>query len=285
MASRSVESSSSGEELSVVGNRDDYSLKHIHTNKLSHKISKTLNRKPAVPGNLDPQLLPDLARPFTGGGAAAIEYQNAPPQLPQQPPVYNISKSDFRDVVQRLTGATPPTLPPQDPPAQPPTAALAQSPRPPPSISSRLHRIRPPPLAQLTARPPPIIQSIVDPIISAAGSNPVGRQGPPLSPLPPLPGVHLAAESPVSAYMRRLRSSPFVDPNPSNQMSCLSPLAPPPLRWPAEQVILIPPEAAITSPYRLIPPVPLFPPTSPSQPTGFPFPQLPLSPTVPSPKP
>ncbi|KAL2317684.1 hypothetical protein Fmac_031560 [Flemingia macrophylla] len=78
--------------------------------------------------------------------------------------VYNISKKDFREMVQKLTGHTPPK----------------------PLPSSRLHRLRPPPLPQILRhrRPPP--------------------HAPP-SPLPPFPSVH--AESPVSTYMRFVRSS------------------------------------------------------------------------------
>ncbi|OWM79979.1 hypothetical protein CDL15_Pgr006283 [Punica granatum] len=288
MASRSAESSSSAGELSGNGNRESYSLKHLNPNKLSHKISKPLIRKPtALPNNLEP-LLPNLTQP---AAAATVADQSPPPHQPPQPPVYNISKSDFRDVVQRLTGA-----PPHDPPPQQQQAVQVQLPRPPAS-SSRLHRIRPPPLAQLSARPSPLMHCPVDPSViptSDGSGNPIARPVPPMSPLPPLPGVHLAAESPVSAYMRRLRGS-STDSRP-NQPSCLSPLAPP--RWPSE-LGTIPPGAAIGSqpqsqhaasplsplPYRLIPPVPLFPPTSPSQLMGFPFPQLPVSPTVPSPKP
>ncbi|XP_020095540.1 VQ motif-containing protein 9-like [Ananas comosus] len=123
-----------------------------------------------------------------GGGA---------PPLQPQPPVYNIDKSDFRDVVQKLTGspAHHQIRPPQPPPAPAPAPASA-----PPS---RLHRIRPPPLAHLSPRPQaPPLAPLAPPIVPAG--EPWTR--PPLSPLPPLPAVSAAAESPISAYMRRLRA-------------------------------------------------------------------------------
>nr|KYP72602.1 hypothetical protein KK1_005198 [Cajanus cajan] len=60
-----------------------------------------------------------------------------------------------------------------------------------PVASSRLHRLRPPPLPQIVSHRPP----------QPSGSFAVA----PPSPLPPFPSVH--AESPVSAYMRFLRSS------------------------------------------------------------------------------
>ncbi|KAK4740872.1 hypothetical protein SAY87_024460 [Trapa incisa] len=274
MASNSGDSSSSASDPSGNGNRETYPFKHHHINKLSHKISKPFIRKPAISRELDP-LLPGLTQP-AAAAAGAADYQDAlPPHQPPQPPVYNINKSDFRDVVQRLTGA-----PPRDPAAHPP-------PIPPPSRSStstsRLHRIRPPPLAQLAARSPPMIHCAADPLVPAVESsgNPILRpsEPPPMSPLPPLPGVHIAAESPVSAYMRRLRSSSG-EPRP-HQFSCLSPLAPPQSQSQSQQA---PPPLSPLS-YRLIPPVSMFPPSLPNQLTGFPFPQLPLSPTVPSPKP
>ncbi|TKY56279.1 VQ motif-containing protein 9 [Spatholobus suberectus] len=135
----SIDSSS----FSATTNRDHY-LKQL--NKLSHNISKpnhTFN-KHALPES--------------------------------QPHVYNISKNDFRDMVQKLTGS-----PGHD-----------QQPKPVhPVSSSRLHRLRPPPLPQVVShRPPP-----------HSGNVAVA----PPSPLPPFPSVH--AESPVSAYMRFLRNS------------------------------------------------------------------------------
>ncbi|KAK4758340.1 hypothetical protein SAY87_019641 [Trapa incisa] len=246
-------------------NRESYSFKHLHINKLSHRISKPFIRKQAISGDQD-SLLPDLTH---STAFPSFDHQDAPP--PHQPPVYNINKSDFRDVVQRLTGA-----PPRDPSAQPPSAP----PLPRPSVStSRLHRIRPPPLAQIAARPSPMIHCAVDPPVPAAeiSGNPMLRpsEPPPMSPLPPLPGVHMAAESPVSAYMRRLRSSSS-DPRPPHLFSGISPLAPP-----HPQSLQAPPPL-LPPPYRLIPPVPLFPS---NQLMDLPFPQLPLSPTVPSPKP
>ncbi|KAI4321412.1 hypothetical protein MLD38_034795 [Melastoma candidum] len=173
---------------SVGGSKPDGSDSLRHLNKLSHKIAKPPPKKPP----LDPPPLHDHPLP--------------PHQ--HQPPVYNINKNDFRHVVQKLTGSPAPDRPPA-PPAVPP----------PKLPSSRLHRIRPPPLSHLSPRPPP---PLLDP--PAIPSNPsffpnnfnftFGRPPAALSPLPPLPSVHGAAESPVSAYMRRINTSsiPSVDP-------------------------------------------------------------------------
>ncbi|KMZ67692.1 hypothetical protein ZOSMA_25G00790 [Zostera marina] len=104
------------------------------------------------------------------------------PQPQAQPPVYNINKDDFRDVVQKLTGSPAHYANPRVPAPVPVIST-------PPPATSRLHKIRPPPLAQL--------------------NNPTARNGNlwmrgPTSPLPPLPMVCAAAESPITAYMRRL---------------------------------------------------------------------------------
>ncbi|KAL5982283.1 hypothetical protein ACLOJK_016354 [Asimina triloba] len=118
-----------------------------------------------------------------------------PPQ--QQPPVYNINKNDFRDVVQKLTGSpaherfsTPPPIHPPKPP------------------SSRLQRIRPPPLAHVSNRPAPSAQlplfnhdaslnanatssttSNYDSNISSVAGIFNGRPRSPFSPLPPFPTI------------------------------------------------------------------------------------------------
>ncbi|BAT81871.1 hypothetical protein LR48_Vigan07g196100 [Vigna angularis] len=135
MEHKNYESSS----ISSTSMRDQY-LKQL--NKLSHNISKPNVKKPTFDS------LPD-----------------------SQPQVYNISKNDFRDMVQKLTGSP------------------GHSHQPKPLATSRLHRLRPPPLPQvLSHRPPP---------------HPVAAAPP--SPLPPFPSVH--AESPVSAYMQFLRNS------------------------------------------------------------------------------
>ncbi|KAK1303297.1 hypothetical protein QJS10_CPB11g00130 [Acorus calamus] len=101
---------------------------------------------------------------------------NQPPQS-QQPQVYNISKTDFRSIVQQLTGS--PSRSVSAPPRPPPP----HNPPKPPSV--RLHKIRPPPLSPV-ARPPP------------------------LRPFPPTQADAIrsnTAESPVSVYMRYLETS------------------------------------------------------------------------------
>lgn len=87
---------------------------------------------------------------------------------PPPPRVYNVSKNDFRSVVQQLTGS--PSRHP--PPARPATEG------------SRLQRGRPPPLARAPAPPP----------------------SPPPPPRQAFPPRLPVAESPVSAYMGSLQS-------------------------------------------------------------------------------
>ncbi|CAN0889955.1 VQ motif-containing protein 9 [Linum grandiflorum] len=168
-------------------------------NKLSHKISKptTTTAKSNPPPPTPPLPLP---LPLPPPPPQQLPQPSAAQQQQSQPPVYNINKSDFRDVVQKLTGS-----PAHDRSAAPPPPL-----HPPKSQSSRLQRIRPPPLAHLINRPP------------AASPTP-------LSPLPPFPAVHVAAESPVSAYMRYLHNSMPPPPPPSGVFSPLAPLVSP--RW------------------------------------------------------
>uniref|UniRef100_A0A7N0UJS4 VQ domain-containing protein n=1 Tax=Kalanchoe fedtschenkoi TaxID=63787 RepID=A0A7N0UJS4_KALFE len=169
---------------------------HLSINKLSHKIAKPSSSNP-----IQTQSKPTLDPP--------------PPLNPNPPPVYNISKSDFRDMVQKLTGPPPGELAEM-------SRAQQNAPKPP---SSRLHRIRPPPLAQLSAnfassplgnqsqsqnRHPGVQQMGQSGALTHFGAGFVragAHVGQPLSPLPPFPAVHAAAESPISAYMRHLRGS------------------------------------------------------------------------------
>lgn len=200
-------------------------------NKSSYKISKQTSSSslasmkasqspppPPHPRRPSPPPLPPPPAP-PSSAPAAVDHP------PPQPPVYNIDKSDFRDVVQKLTGSPCHLLPPQAqppapaaavsmlPPQPPPPTIMAPPPPPPPSaIPTRLHRIRPPPLAP--PRPPPILPPAP----------------PALSPLPPLPAVCMTAESPISAYMRRLRGmpSPIHVPTSPLGFGCLpSPRTPP----------------------------------------------------------
>ncbi|KAL6176900.1 hypothetical protein ACLB2K_053532 [Fragaria x ananassa] len=308
--------SSSSTENTTSSNRDQY-LKHL--NKLSHKISKPVTRKP----NFDPPPVP----PPNPQNAPLQQLQSSASQPNQhQPPVYNINKNDFRDVVQKLTGS----------PAHTDRFATPPPIHPPKTQSSRLQRIRPPPLAQLASRPPSLLDGAVSaqpnnnnnnnsliPPMGTAGSV-MGRSTAPLSPLPPFPTVHAAAESPVSAYMRYLHNSLSTgDSNPimnqkQQHFSGFSPLAPlvsprwtnltPPPQPEQNQNQQVPqPEqgqgmapsseapapAASSQPQFAVPPSPL--PfgclNSPRSqygllsPTQLGFPQLPLSPTVPVPSP
>ncbi|KAG2313573.1 hypothetical protein Bca4012_028110 [Brassica carinata] len=211
------------------GNSDHHPLRQL--NKLSHKISKP------------------TPTPASSSVSAAVnqETSHQPPMNhhQHQPPVYNISKNDFRNVVQRLTGSPAHerfSSPPPPPPIHHPKAAAQQS--------SRLHRIRPPPLAHIINLPP-------------SSLNDGGFVPRPLSPLPPLPPVHAAAESPVSSYMRYLQNSMF-----SSGLSPLAPLVSP--RWCQQQQQENAPPAAPQSFGCL---------SSPKSPYGLLSPSLLLSPT------
>ncbi|KAB2023727.1 hypothetical protein ES319_D06G038400v1 [Gossypium barbadense] len=296
---------------STANNRDHY-LKHL--NKLSHKISKPSSSTTAAAvaasaaGPLIRKSSFELTQNLT---QAQLPLPPPPPPPPNpsqsglqaqqhQPPVYNINKNDFRDVVQKLTGS--------------PAHERFSTPQPihqPKPHSSRLQRIRPPPLPHVSNRPSPMMN--MNPSGCSQSNPPVGgptvnsfmNQRPPatapLSPLPPLPTVLAAAESPVSAYMRCLQNSlsTSVDPNPK-QFTGFPPLAPlvsprwnnltapqqqqqPPPPPPQQQPQVSSPLPfgclnSPRSPYALLSPSLLFSPNSGQ--LGFP-----LSPTVPVPIP
>ncbi|KAF5185318.1 Vq motif-containing protein [Thalictrum thalictroides] len=139
------------------------------------------------------------------------EIQN---QQQNQPPVYNINKSDFREVVQKLTGS--PAHDRFSNPSQPLTKPQ----------TSRLQRIRPPPLAHLSTRPSSSLNNAIPlpPTFNPnCNFNNNGRPISPLSPLPPFPTVHAAVESPISAYMKYLRGSILTNDSDPKPFGALSP--------------------------------------------------------------
>ncbi|KAG7020224.1 VQ motif-containing protein 9, partial [Cucurbita argyrosperma subsp. argyrosperma] len=198
----------------------------LNLSKLSHKISKATSqlRKPGfdAPLNQNNPSFNNLQNRLQSAPPPVQTQQQQNLQAQQhQPPVYNINKNDFRDVVQKLTGSPAHERFSNPPPIQPPKPQ-----------SSRLHRIRPPPLAHVTNRPPPLNTNMPPPPqqllknATAANFGLGGRPMAPLSPLPPLPTVHAAAESPVSAYMRYIQNSiPTADSNPPPPQG-FSPLGP-----------------------------------------------------------
>ena len=305
--------------------RDHY-LKHL--NKISHKISKPIIRRPTIdhPNHHQYHHPPPQPQPQPQPQSQPQPQQQGLQQQQQQqhqPPVYNINKNDFRDVVQKLTGSPAHERFSTPPPIQPPKPQ-----------SSRLQRIRPPPLAhvsnrpplvQVSNRPPHMLNSAVppppastlnpnNPINNSVGTSAVpgctfgnnGRQVSPLSPLPPFPAVHAAAESPISAYMRLFQTADS-DPKRLPGFSPLAPLVSP--RWtnpappPHQTGIPPPPTSTMTSnssqfgmpssplpfgclpsprsPYPLLSPSLLFSPSA----GQLGFPQFPLSPRLPVPSP
>ncbi|XP_022961753.1 VQ motif-containing protein 9-like isoform X1 [Cucurbita moschata] len=199
----------------------------LNLSKLSHKISKATSqsqlRKPCfdAPVNQNHSSFNHTQNRLQSAAPAVQpqQQQNLQAQAlaqQHQPPVYNINKNDFRDVVQKLTGSPAHERFSNPPPIQPPKPQ-----------SSRLQRIRPPPLAHVTNRPPPqqLPNSSHFHPSTALNFGLTGRPMAPLSPLPPLPAVHAAAESPISAYMRYIPNSfPIADSNPPPPQG-LSPLS------------------------------------------------------------
>ncbi|RZS27337.1 hypothetical protein BHM03_00060793 [Ensete ventricosum] len=201
------------------------------------------------------------------------QLQQQQPLLPPPPQVYNISKNDFRSIVQQLTGT-----PSRD---SSPAAAAANSrpqhrpPQPRPS-SSRLQKIRPPPLAPIARPPHPPLRPV------AAAVQPPPRYPPlvpyrnPNSKLPPVPIPHpnsnpsssfprpppsagaAWAESPVSAYMRYLESSLLgSDTSRLPQPQPLMPPLPSPGLLPSPLPLLLPSPRGITNSSSLpLPPTP-----------------------------
>ncbi|KAF5734290.1 proline-rich protein HaeIII subfamily 1-like [Tripterygium wilfordii] len=133
-----------------------------------------------------------------------------------QPQVYNISKNDFRSMVQQLTGSPSQELRPRPPQNHPPKPQ-----------SMRLQKIRPPPLTPINRPhiPPPVPGPAPAPTPAAPPQVPYngnfarpGQYGQP-SPttmMPPLTSGESfwanTAESPISAYMRYLQTS-MMDPS------------------------------------------------------------------------
>ncbi|KAI3842394.1 hypothetical protein MKW92_047553, partial [Papaver armeniacum] len=107
----------------------------------------------------------------------------------QKTHVYNINKSDFRTLVQQLTGPNSQFHHPLPPPPQP----MIHNPK--PQISSRLYSIRPPPLATKT----PVLSSATT--VTTVKDEEYRPLVSGLSPLPAFPSANFTAESPISAYM------------------------------------------------------------------------------------
>jgi hypothetical protein len=136
-------------------------------------------------------------------------FANNPARQQPQPQVYNISKNDFRNIVQQLTGS-----PSQEPLPRPPN-------NPPRPQSMRLQRIRPPPLTPIHRPhiPPPVpVHAAPPPMMynnSFARPGQFGQPSPtPLQQLTPGDSNWAnTAESPITAYMRYLQNS-IMDPGP-----------------------------------------------------------------------
>ncbi|XP_022738155.1 protein HAIKU1-like [Durio zibethinus] len=190
---------------------------------------------------------------------------NAARQQPQ-PQVYNISKNDFRNIVQQLTGSPsrndPLPRPPQNPPK--PQSMRLQKIRPPPLTPiNRPHILPPAPVPAPAYAPAPVPHpapynnSLVRP-------GQYGQPSPKMLP-PMIPGDAVlanTAESSISAYMRYLQAS-LIDPSPvGNQVQPHlhppvpgRPHAPPPYSG----LLPNPPTSALPSPRAVNGPAPLMP--------------------------
>lgn len=172
---------------------------HLGVNKIGKNIRKS------------PLHQPNFAN--TNNAAATNNNNNpnnAARQQPQpQPQVYNISKNDFRSIVQQLTGS-----PSQDPLPRPPN-------NPPKPQSIRLQKIRPPPLGPMNRPliPPPAAVPAAPPAVPYNNSFVRPPQFGQLSPThlqsmePRDPYMQNTTDSPISAYMRYLQTS-MLDPSP-----------------------------------------------------------------------
>lgn len=170
---------------------------HLGVNKIGKNIRKSPLHQPSFAAN---------ANANANAAAAAA----ARPQA--QPQVYNISKNDFRSIVQQLTGSPSRESLPRPPQNNPPKPQ-----------NTRLQRIRPAPLTQINRPAVPLpamapqqqhhhphLVRPQPPLLQGTQQQPMMGQGDQY--------WSNTAESPISEYMRYLQSS-FGDSAPSgNQM-------------------------------------------------------------------
>ncbi|TXG54306.1 hypothetical protein EZV62_019562 [Acer yangbiense] len=172
------------------GSKNRHNNDHLGVNKIGKNIRKSPLHQPNFPAN-----------------------NNANRQQPQ-PQVYNISKNDFRNIVQQLTGS-----PSQEPLPRPPQ----NLPKP---QSLRLQKIRPPPLTPIVNRPhiPPMVHAPAPAPAPAPIPPPIPYNNNLARPPPPQYGQPMphygqlqhvtpwdsawpnTADSPISAYMRDLQN-------------------------------------------------------------------------------
>ncbi|XP_020094977.1 protein HAIKU1-like [Ananas comosus] len=160
--------------------KNNHQQHHQHNPHLGvNKMGKNIRKSPLHPSVSGAGALPNV-RPPAAAAAPPAQQQQQQQQQPPQPQVYNISKNDFRSIVQQLTGT--PSRDPNpnpNPPIPPPAAEAAQPAAP-----------EDPPLAQPHRRP-------------LLPYRP--------TPAPPHPHPLLIpsqlGDSPVSAYMRYFESA------------------------------------------------------------------------------
>uniref|UniRef100_A0A6V7QYU5 VQ domain-containing protein n=1 Tax=Ananas comosus var. bracteatus TaxID=296719 RepID=A0A6V7QYU5_ANACO len=119
--------------------KNNHQQHHQHNPHLGvNKMGKNIRKSPLHPSVSGAGALPNVRPPAATAAPPAQQQQQ---QQPPQPQVYNISKNDFRSIVQQLTG-TPPAIPTQPQPTHPAPAAEAAQPAAPedPPPSAQPHR-------------------------------------------------------------------------------------------------------------------------------------------------
>ncbi|KAE9595959.1 hypothetical protein Lal_00030877 [Lupinus albus] len=165
-------------------------------NKHSNNISKPITKN--VSNNNNPKPIPKNH---------SFDYKHMLTQVetPLPPSVYRVTKSEFKDFVQKVTSCTPNITAPPPP---------INKPKP---TSTRLQSIRPPPLMPINNRQSlPLDTAAVspgNPINLVNNMNPINNVNDavvapqPLSPLPPFPTVDVGVESPITSYLRFVNES------------------------------------------------------------------------------
>jgi len=210
-------------EFVVIYSKMDNSKTRHNDNLGVNKTGKNIRKSP-------------LHQPNYGNNNNNVNGTRQQQQQQPQPQVYNISKNEFRDIVQQLTGS-----PSQDPQSKPPQS---NSPKP---QSMRLQKIRPPPLPYVR---PPLPSSYNNNTLPPTAAH--FRQ--------PSPNPFPQAVSPISAYVRYLEHS-LTDPG--SKGSHVQPLPP--------SSALLPNNSIFPSPRLNPPPSPHLPAVPSPQTNGPPF--------------
>ncbi|CAL0315541.1 unnamed protein product [Lupinus luteus] len=169
-------------------------------NKHSNNISKPITKNASNNNN---------PKPITKNHSFDYKHMLTQVETPLSPSVYRVTKSEFKDFVQKVTSCTPNITAPPPPINKPkPTSTRLQSIRPPPLMP--IHNRQSLPLDTAFVNPTHLVNNMnpINPIMGSINNvNNVVVAPPPLSPLPPLPIVDVGVESPITSYLRFLNES------------------------------------------------------------------------------